>query len=155
MPNHITTSYLTNESIQRTFSFQTISRNNNANGDSLSLLDWIDSQEIISLQGKEYDNNSQSTTLTLSLAGLASGYFSLVRGLMALDQPRSFTLQAAVKTRNFTLQLEAGQEAATKIYLGKILALLNAEIRFKQVLRKVIDNREKFEREERLLFNSL
>ncbi len=155
MPNHIAASYLPHESTQRTFSFQTVTRNNNAKEDSLSLLDWIDSQDVISVQGKEYDHSSQSIAITFSLDGLASGYFSLVRGLMAFGQPRSFDLQADVKSRNFTLRLEVGQEATAKTYLSKILALINTEIRFKQVLRKVIVNQEKFEKEERLLFNSL
>ena len=67
----------------------------------------------------------------------------------------AFKFHAVAESRSFILEIEAAQEYEVKKYLSKIFNLINSEIRFKQVLRKVIINQEKFKKEEKLLFNSL
>jgi len=155
MSKNTSPSYLNNGSTPGIFSFQTVSRAKSSIEDTSSLSDWIGTQEFVSLQTQSYDQEGKSATLTFSLTGFAAEHFSLMRGLIALGQPLSFILQAVPKTRNFSLQFEVGQEQEVNSYLSRLFAIIESEIRFKQVLRKVIANQERFEREERLLFNNL
>ena len=155
MSNHTVASYLNSESGDRDFGFQSIIRNSNSDDHSMSLLDWFDRQEVVSLHGTEHGKSGQSTTITFGLAGLAAPYFPILRGLIALGQPRTFGVEVDTKTRSFSLRLEEDQEAEVKNYLKPLFVLIKSEVRFKQVLRKVLLNQEKFEREEKLLYRSL
>lgn len=155
MSNNIAASFLNSDTTQRTFSFQTVSRNINSNENTLSMLDWMAAQEIVSLEQVHGDLDRAKDKIEFSLVGQASHYYSLFKGLIAFGQPRAFKFKTIAGSRSFVLQVEAAQERAAMTYLSKIFNLINSEIRFKQVLRKVIVNQEKFEREEKLLFNSL
>lgn len=154
MSSNNTASYQNNESTLPASHFQTISRRRKSDEDVSSLLEWIGTQENISFQQKS-DDTDQATEIAFSLAGSSSEYFPLLRALIALGQPLTFIIQAVSGSRTFVLQYAADQESEVKGYLSKVFSLINAEIRFKQVLRNVIANQERFEREERLLFNSL
>lgn len=155
MSNNIAASFPSDEATPGASGFQAISRAESPNEDALSLSDWIGIHETVSFQSQSDDQSGKSTTITFRLSGTASGCFSLLRGLIALGRPRTFIFQALLQTRNFSLKLEVGRESEVKIYLSRLFAIIDSEIRFKQVLRKVIVNQDKFEREERLLYNSL
>lgn len=155
MSNNIVASYLNSDSTQRKFSFQTVSRNHNSNEDTLSMLDWMAAQEIVSLEQVHGDLDWAKDKIEFSLVGQASDYYSLFKGLIAFGKPRGLEFKTVAGSRSFLLQVEAAQEREAKMYLSKIFNLISSEIRFKQVLRKVIVNQEKFEREEKLLFSSL
>lgn len=151
MYNHIAASLPNNE--PTTSAFQTISRAG-IKDETLSLTDWIVSHGAVSLHEHSYDPLGKSMTITFSLTGVASKYFSVLRGLIGLGRPSSISIAALPKARNFSLKVVLGQESEAKVYLSKLFAIIESEIRFKQVLRKIIINQEKFEREERLLYNS-
>lgn len=155
MTNHTIAYYLNRESVERSFGFQSIIRNSNSDDHNMSLLDWFDRQEFVSLHGTEHGKCGQSTTITFGLAGLAAPYFPILRGLIALGQPRTFGVRVDLKTRSISLELEENQEVAVRNYLKPLFALIQSEVRFKQVLRKILVNQEKFERAEKLLFRSL
>jgi hypothetical protein len=154
MSSNNTASYLNNELTLPASHFQSISRNADSELEALSLLEWMGTQENISFQ-RESNDAEQASKMVLSLIGAASDYFPLLRGIIALGQPLTFIFQVMAGSRTFVLQYAADQESEVKSYLNQVFSLINAEIRFKQVLRKVIVNQEKFEKEERLLFNSL
>lgn len=154
MSNNIAASYSNSDSTQRTFSFQTITRNESSNQDMLSLSDWLATQEIISLRAHAVLDQAVNK-IEFSLDGSASDLYSLFKGLNAMSQPRTFKFHAVAESRSFIVEIKSAQEYEVKKHLSKIFSLINSEIRFKQVLRKVIINQEKFEREEKLLFNSL
>lgn len=153
MSNHITASYLNDHSTQRVFSFRTILRNENTEHDSLSLAEWINTREYISLEQDITDKVHQK--IGFSLSGISAGLYPLLRAIIASSRPRSFSFQAVTQSRSFMVEFEVSQEAEVKDYLSKILRIADAELRFKQVLRKVIINQEKFEREQKLLFMEL
>ncbi|HLT06179.1 MAG TPA: hypothetical protein VK014_01565 [Cyclobacteriaceae bacterium] len=152
MSTYIAASYSSQKSNQGAFSFRSIIKNDQT-ADGLTLLEWLNNNELISLHNHNTDGTTHS--LSFSLAGPASDYFPLLRSIILLGLPNSFTLNAAVQSRSFNLQWKEPKEPEVRNYLVKVLDLISAEIRFKQVLRKVIANQEKFEKEERLLFNSL
>ena len=155
MSNNIAASFPNIESTPRASGFQAISRAERPNEDGLSLSDWFGAYETVSIQSQDYGQDGDSIAITFRLTGLASEYFPLLRGLVALGRPKTFVFQAVPQAKNFSLKLEVGQESEVQIYLSRLFAIIDSEIRFKQVLRKVIINQDKFEREERLLYNSL
>jgi hypothetical protein len=156
MTNNTAAAYINNDFKSRTFSFQTISRNENSSTEGLGLLEWMDAQEIITLhQQADGEGDRAGRNIEFSLKGLAAEYYSLVKALIVQGAPRTFTFQVMGQSRSFNLLTNGAQESEVRRYLSKIFSLIDSEIRFKQVLRKMIVNQEKFEMEERLLFNSL
>lgn len=146
-----------NTSPERIFSFQTVARNENTAFGSLSLWDWMVSSEVVSLEEPSAANTQGNTLqeINFSLSERLASFFPLLRGILASDQPQFFELQADSKLKSFKLIYHAEGEAEAKDYLSKVLGIVKAEARFKQVLRKVIVNQEKFLREEKLLFMEL
>ena len=153
MYNHLATSLPHNESV-RPSAFQALSRAESNNEEALSLTEWIGAHGTVSIDSHSYDPTGKTLKIIFSLTDLASQYFSLLRGLIGLGRPSSILVEALPKERNFSLQLEVGMESEARMYLSRLFAIIDSEIRFKQVLRKIIINQEKFEREERLLYNS-
>ena len=155
MSNHTTASYLQNESNETDLGFRKITRSNASYDDRMGLLGWLQAQEIIALHDSAGDDSGNPLTVQFSLAGLASSHFPILRALIALGRPSTFNIQSDGNSRTFTLRYSADQEAEVKSYLHLVLSLIRAEVRFRQVLRQVLVNQEKFEMEERLLFRNL
>lgn len=157
MTNYTVSSYSKNIFPERVFSFQKVSRNKNASSDTASFAEWIGGNEIVSLQEQGFIEKSGISyhKISFRLAELAAVYYSLLKGIIALGKSGDFTIQSEDNSRSFVLQFEVSQEAGVRGYLDQILNLIKDEMRFKRVLRQVISNQEKFEREEKLLFTEL
>lgn len=155
MPSHTTASYLQNESNETDLGFRKITRSNASYDDRMGLLGWLQAQEIVTLEESTANDSAQPPAVKFGLAGMASSHFPILRALIALGRPSTFTIQSDGNKRSFTVRFSADQEAEVKSYLHLVLSLIRAEVRFRQVLRQVLVNQEKFEMEERLLFRNL
>src|SRR5690606_15722215 len=152
MSTYIAASYSSQKFNQRAFSFRSIIKNDQT-ADGLTLLEWVNNNELISLHNHNTDGTTHS--LSFSLAGPASDYFPLLRSIILLVLPNSFTLNVAVHIRSANLESAEPKETDERQYRVKVLDLISAEILLKQVLRKVIANKEKLEKQERLLYKRL
>src|SRR5690554_5220520 len=132
-----------NTSPERTFSFQSVVRNENFDLGSPSLVDWIGSNELVSLEKSSIHTSIQTIQeISFSLSDTVAGYFPLLRGILASAKSQLFEIQANNTLKTFDLRYDIEREAEAKDYLAMVLAILDAEARFKQVLRKVIINQE-------------
>ena len=148
---------VTKSSTPENYSFQKISTNDINSSVRTRLLDWLKDNDLIYLQSQEVsiESNSQKQTLKFSLTGISSDYFPLLRGIAASGYAKAFWLQVNSKLKSFVFEYDNQDEAEAKEYLSKVLNLVRKEIRFKQVLRKIIYNQDKHRREEKLLFGEL
>ena len=148
---------VTKSSTPENYSFHKVSTNDIKSSDRTRLLDWLKENDLIYLQSEKVsiDSNSQKQTFTFSLTGISSDYFPLLRGIAASGQGSAFKLQVNSKLKSFAFLYDKLDEEEAKEYLKKVLNLVRKEIRFKQVLRKVLFNQEKFSREEKLLFSEM
>lgn len=148
---------VTKSSTPENYSFHKVSTNDNRISDTTSLLDWIKENDLIYLQseGGSIDIHSQNKSLIFSLSGISSDYFPLLRGISASGFGSAFKLLVKPQSKIFTFVYNIQDEAEAKEYLSKVFNMVRKEIRFKQVLRKVLFNQEKFRREEKLLFNEM
>lgn len=149
---------LVKSSSEGNFSFQSVSRNEKIDSHSMSLLDWIHQNGNITIEGLVENSIDQKTGLKeiqFSLSGKLVAFYSLLRGIAASGQPQSLWLQTNHKEKTFTFKFDASAEEGAKEFLTKVLKILEDEARFKQVLRKIIKNQEKFKLEEKLLLNEL
>lgn len=145
-----------NTSPERTFSFQAIVRNENTDSGSPSLLEWIGSNELVSLKKSNTDTSNQtSREIIFSLSETVAVYFPLLKGILASAKSQWFVLRTDDGSKSFALRYDKEREIEVRDLLFKVLGIVDAEARFKQVLRKVIVNQEKFNREEKLLFKEL
>lgn len=157
MTHYIASTYSKNISPKNVFSFQKVLRSEKASSNTASFSEWIDSNEILSLEeeGLIEKLGISYHKISFRLAELATVYYSLLKGIIAFGTSENFTIRSEQNSRSFVLQFEVSQEAEVRRYLDQILNLIKDEMRFKRVLRQVISNQEKFEREEKLLFTEL
>jgi len=80
---------------------------------------------------------------------------SLFGGLVSLGKPNGVILQQNRELGNFTLKFYASNSETVKDYLQKIFGIVEEEIRFKSILKKIIQNQQRFENEEQLLKKEL
>ncbi|QDH79677.1 hypothetical protein FKX85_11775 [Echinicola soli] len=144
------------------FSFQSVSRNKDKDLTSLSAYDWLAHNEFVQLEGQgsfgfhNYaDANKKFQAIYFTLKGDIAAHYAFFRGIVLAGQPKEIYLENIHENRSFTLKFYKKNEAVAKQYLEKIFRIVNEEIRFKQVLRKVLINQEKHRLEEKLLLNEL
>lgn len=140
-------------SSEENFTFHSISINTKSDSISTGFMDWFIENDFVQLEGHLAQAKEGIHEVYFSLSGNAAAFYPLMRGIIFSGQPSSLVLQANHSSRNFTLRFQ--QDGEAREYLSKVFGILYREIRFKQVLRKVIANEEKFKLEERLLFNEL
>lgn len=157
MSNNIASYLPHNISTDRVFSFQKISRAENINSNPVNLKDWILENELLSFDEKAVTEEASqgSQKIWFSLSEKFAEYFPLLRGVFASAKSSAFSLQTNNSLKSFSLKFDTAIEAEAKEYLSRVLHIISAESRFKRVLRKIITNQEKFEREEKLLFTEL
>src|SRR5690606_18475439 len=149
-------SYIKDTSTKRIFTFQTVSRNEKVNFDAISLWDWIRDNENIKIESQSLasENKLELHKIQFSLTGKATAYYPLLKGIIASGAPSNL-IQADTKERSFTYIVNVESETESLKSFVDILKIVEEEVRFKQVLRKVIINQEKFKLEEKLLFHEL
>ncbi|GGZ26205.1 hypothetical protein GCM10007049_18530 [Echinicola pacifica] len=144
------------------FSFQSVIRNNNKEVNELNVREYLASRSDVELEGQgtfSFGNyagvNKEFNAVYFNLKGNLSEHYAFFRGLVLAGQPNELFLESVHETKSFTLKFYNKNEAVAKKYLEKLFKIVEDELRFKQVLRKVLVNQERHKLEEKLLFNEL
>lgn len=148
---------VTKSSTPENYSFQKVSTNDVTSSGKIRLLDWLKENDLIYMQSEKVSMDSQfpKQEVIFCLTGISADYFPLLRGIAASGMGSALRIQVNSALKSFTFVYDKRDEAEAKEYLSKVLSLVRKEIRFKQVLRKVIFNQEKYKREEKLLFSEM
>lgn len=158
----IASKYNTSELTANTFSFQSVLRNNVAEQAPINVYEWLKVQDSVQVEGDgafDFGNfpgaNKSFQAIYFTLKGDLAEQYAFFRGIVLAGQPKEVYLENIHETRSFTLKFYKNNEEIAKQYLEKIFKIVREEIRFKQVLRKVLINQEKHRLEEKLLLNEL
>lgn len=148
---------VTKSSAPEDYSFHKVSKNNVSSSDKIRLLDWLKEYDLVYLQSEKISTETGVThqEVIFCLTGNAADYFPLLRSIAAVGHGSAFRLQVNSKLKSFTFRYGLQDEAEAGVYLSKVLNLVRKELRFKQVLRKIIYNQDKFRREEKLLLGEM
>nr|WP_215223403.1 hypothetical protein [Echinicola shivajiensis] len=145
-----------------TFSFKSVIRNNAQDQSDINVFDWLDQHDAVKVEGQgafdfaNFQNSNKSfQVIYFSLEADLADHYALFRGIVLAGQPKEVYLENIHEKRSFSLKFYKNNESVAKEYLEKIFKIVNEEIRFKKVLKKVLVNQEKHRLEEKLLFNEL
>ncbi|WP_186756436.1 hypothetical protein [Echinicola salinicaeni] len=147
---------------QNTFSFKSVIRNNVQDRSNINVYDWLQQHDAVKVEGKgafdfaNFKNSNKSFQVVyFSLDAELADHYALFRGIVLAGQPKEVFLENVHEKRSFSLKFYKNNESVAKEYLEKVFRIVNEEIRFKKVLRKVLVNQEKHRLEEKLLLNEL
>lgn len=93
--------------------------------------------------------------LHFSLPQKYKSQFALLRGMFAFRRPGGIHVNANPDDRSFTAEFQSKDESAAIAYFDFVFQWLAREVRFKTVLREIIDFQEKVNKEQALLVSSL
>lgn len=83
------------------------------------------------------------------------GLKGLFNGLISLGQPKGVLVDFEKDRMLYSIKYYRSDENTVNAYLNRIFGFLTEEIRFKRILRKLIENQEAFAKEEALLKGEL
>lgn len=139
------------------FNFTQVSRNEKPEIKPVSLLEWLHDNPVLDLltvtEGSDSGRDFQE--LSFRLAGKASAQYPLLKSMFSSGRPKQLALQADDASKIIFLRFDKAEETPAYQYISRVLSIIDEEVRFRQVLRKVIENRQRFVLEEKLLLNEL
>ncbi|MDN3670223.1 hypothetical protein QWY93_12900 [Echinicola jeungdonensis] len=158
----IANSYNHSEKTSQTFSFNSINRNEPKTSQPKDLLNWLEGHEAVEIEGiggfdfKNFpESQKKFQTIYFHLKGEVESFYSLFRGLVLAGHPKEVFIESIHEKRYFTLKYYQSNEGIAKAYVNKLFKLIEDEIRFKKVLKKIIQNQKKHQLEESLLYSEL
>jgi hypothetical protein len=80
---------------------------------------------------------------------------SLFIGLSSFGKPFDLIIEKEKHSSVFSVSFPVSSESIVLNYLQRILLMLTEEVKFKTVLKKVLENQKRFKAEESLLMNEL
>ncbi|HSJ66393.1 MAG TPA: hypothetical protein VK921_01905 [Anditalea sp.] len=147
---------------QENFAFQSISKNSENSIISTSVLEIMESCDMVDLiktntldfsgfseSGKKYN------VMEFSLEGNAINLRGLFNGIICLGNPKEVSLTYQKDLNTYILKYYETDEGVAVKYFSKIINIIESEIRFKAILRKVIDNLKAFDSSQQLLKKEL
>ena len=81
--------------------------------------------------------------------------YPLFRGLISLGKPSSLILTFSPEEKSIFYSFRAESLPEVEQFFTRILTLLQKEVKFKKVLKEIIENRLQFKAEQRLLHSAL
>lgn len=81
--------------------------------------------------------------------------FPLFRGLVGLGKPRSLSLTFSREDNSIFYSFNAEAQPEVEQFFARVLSLLQKEVKFKKILKEVIENRLRFKAEQSLLQTTL
>ncbi len=81
--------------------------------------------------------------------------FPLFRGLVSLGKPSSLTLTFSKEEKSIFYSFSSEAQPEVEHFFARVLALLQKEVKFKQILKEIIENRLRFKSEQSLLQSTL
>ncbi|MBN3581779.1 hypothetical protein JYB64_05225 [Algoriphagus aestuarii] len=81
--------------------------------------------------------------------------FPLFKGLIRLGKPKSLTLTYSNEEKSIFYSFREEDQLEVEQFFARVLALLQKEVKFKKVLKEIIENRLRFKSEQSLLQTAL
>lgn len=148
--------------VQESFTFQSVSKRSEILAPSVSVTEMIiacDMVELIGMGSFDFPNypgaNKSFQVLYFRLASDFESLKGLFNGLISIGQPNGVILEFQKELNTYTLKFYSSNEPVVSGYFSKITKVISEEIRFKKILKKIIENQKSFEAEGQLLRNEI
>ena len=112
----------------------------------------INNQEIIKLSVQPVSNVMQG------MCRLETGFEKLLplfKGLISMGKPSTLSLIYDTHNSQVFFSYSLGETTIVERFFTQVISLLKKEVRFKQILEKVIQNKRKYQAEQALLQASM
>lgn len=148
--------------IQESFTFQSVSKRSENLSNQVNLTEMIMACDMVELTGMgsfDFPNypgaNKSFKVLYFRLASDFESLKGLFNGLISIGQPNGVILEFQKELNTYTLKFYSSNEPVVSGYFSKITKVISEEIRFKKILKKIIENQKSFEAEGQLLRNEI
>jgi hypothetical protein len=101
------------------------------------------------------ETNKSFQVLYFKLSSEFESLKGLFNGLISIGQPNGVILEFQKELNTYSLKFYTANETFVSCYFSKITKLISEEVRFKKILKKVIENQKSFEAEGKLLRNEI
>jgi hypothetical protein len=140
------------------FAFQKISKKEVKGTPYLSPLQILESCEMVEVMEAAFfdfpnfpEARKKFHVIYFQLAPHYSSLKGLFNGLISIGQPKGVLLEFEKEKLTYSLKFYESNKVNVNDYLNKIFRIVSEEIRFKRILKKIIQNQEAFAKEEHLL----
>jgi hypothetical protein len=144
------------------FAFQKILKKEVNGTPSLSPLQILESCEMVEVMETAFfdfpnfpEAKKKFHVIYFQLAPQYSFLKGLFNGLISIGQPKGVLLEIEKEKETYSLKFYESEKLNVNNYLNKIFRIVLEEIRFKRILKKIIQNQEIFAKEEQLLKSEL
>jgi hypothetical protein len=148
--------------VQESFTFQSVSKRSDIFSPVVSVAEMIMASDMVELTGQGSFNfpnfpetNKSFHVLYFKLTSEFESLKGLFNGLISIGQPNGVILEFQKDLNTYTLKFYTSNEPAVSAYFSKITKVISEEIRFKKILKKIIENQKAFEAEGQLLRNEI
>ncbi|MCH6199482.1 hypothetical protein MMU07_07830 [Aquiflexum sp. LQ15W] len=148
--------------IHESFTFQSVSKKSEILAPSVSVTEMIMACDMVELTGQGSFNfpnypeaNKNFQVLYFRLASDFESLKGLFNGLISIGQPNGVMLEFEKELNRYTLKFYSSNEPVVLGYFSKITKVISEEIRFKKILKRIIENQKSFEAEGQLLRNEI
>lgn len=148
--------------VQESFTFQSVSKRSVILAPSVSVIEMITDCDMVELTGQgsfDFPNfpeaNKSFQVVYFKLGADFESLKGLFNGLISIGQPQGVILEFQKDLNTYTLKFYSSNEPAVAGYFSKITRVISEEIRFKKILKKIIENQKSFEAEGQLLRNEI
>jgi hypothetical protein len=146
--------------VQESFTFKSVSKRTEILNTAVNVVDMIMASEMVELTGQgsfHFPNfpeaNKSFQVLYFKLASDFEGLRGLFNGLISIGQPKGVILEFEKELNSYTLKFYTADKLSVAQYFAKITKVISEEIRFKSILKQIIENQKSFEAENQLLRN--
>lgn len=144
--------------INEVYSFQKISKKEDQMKGSTGPLEVLEScgmLEVVGTSSFDFPNfigaNKSFHLINFKLIEEFKELKGLFNGLISLGKPMGVLIDFEKDRMLYSLKYYRSDENTVNAYLNRIFGFLSEEIRFKRILRKLLENQEAFSKEEALL----
>ena len=102
--------------------------------------------------------NQRSGNRIQGMCKLEKGFdslFPLFKGMVSLGKPNGLDISYSNEEKSIFFSFDSTKEVEVGKFISNVLSLLRKEVRFKKVLKEIIENRQRFRAEQSLLHSSL
>ena len=149
-------------SVQESFTFQSVSKRSEFLAPAVSVTEMLMACDMVDLTGQASFNfpnfpeaNKSFQVLYFKLSSEFESLKGLFNGLISIGQPNGVILEFQKDLNTYSLKFYTSNENTVAGYFSKISKVISEEIRFKKILKKVIENQKSFEAEGQLLRNEI
>lgn len=102
--------------------------------------------------------NQRSGNRIQGMCKLEKGFdslFPLFKGMVSLGKPSGLEISYSNEEKSIFFSFDSKKEVEVGKFISNVLSLLRKEVRFKKILKEIIENRKRFKAEQSLLQSSL